>query len=196
MPVQQINNVQVSLTNINFSLILFVVFGLGFLVFLLFIAAYIAFIVYKNRQREERSLKSVLLEVAVSQGNDIKIDAMEQFFSSLNSVKKGGWKQRFDIQPTISFELVARPEDIRFYVWTPKKLEDLIEKQIHGAYPQAEIKEVEEYKEIRIKQAEQLVNKIIQKASQEIFGRIITFNDHQNIMIESLERAKKEGVFD
>ena len=34
------------------------------------------------------------------------------------------------------------PGDIRFYVHTPKKLKDLVEKQINGAYPDAEIKEV------------------------------------------------------
>lgn len=80
-----------------------------------------------------------------------------------------------------------------------KGLEVDLQKQIsdfnQSLLPRLE-KEVEEYKEMRLKQAEQMVNKVVQKASQEIFGRIITFNDHQNIMIESLERAKKEGVFD
>ena len=70
---------------------------------------------------------------------------MEQFFSSLYSIKKGGWKQKFKTQPVISFEIVAKQEDIRFYVWMPKKLKDLIEKQINGQYPDAEIIEVDEY---------------------------------------------------
>src|SRR5260221_3654316 len=133
------------LSNINLPLILLGVFLLAILIIVVAIAAFVIFIQYKNRNREERSLKSVLLEVAVSQGNDIKIDAMEQFFASLNSIKKGGWKQRYDVQPVVSFEIVARQEDIRFYIWTPKKLEDLIEKQIHGAFPDAEIKAVDEY---------------------------------------------------
>lgn len=106
---------------------------------------YFVFILFRSRGREERSIKSVLLEVAVPRDNEIKIDAMEQLFSSLYSVKKGGWKQRFSQQPAISFEIVGRPEDIRFYVWTPKKIQDLVEKQIHGAYPEAEILEVPEY---------------------------------------------------
>src|SRR5258708_31443445 len=70
---------------------------------------------------------------------------MEQMFSSLFSIKKGGWKQKYDVQPIISFEIVAKQEDIRFFVWVPKKLQDLIEKQIHGAYSDADIKEVPEY---------------------------------------------------
>jgi hypothetical protein len=70
---------------------------------------------------------------------------MEQFFGSIFSVKKGGWKMRFSTQENISFEIVAKKEEIKFFVWTPKKLQDLVEKQIHGAYPDAEIKEEEEY---------------------------------------------------
>jgi len=100
---------------------------------------------YRYRDREKRSLDSVLLQVAVSRGNEVKIDAMEQLFASLHAIKKGGWKQRFSTQPQISFEIIAKPEEIRFYVWTYKSLQDLVEKQIHGAYPDAEIVEVPEH---------------------------------------------------
>ncbi|MGD8744515.1 MAG: type IV secretion system DNA-binding domain-containing protein [Candidatus Woesebacteria bacterium] len=100
---------------------------------------------YRYRDREERSIDSVLLQIAVPRSNEIKIDAMEQLFSSLYSVKKGGWKQKYSHQSAISFEIVARQEDIRFYVWTPNPLRDLVEKQIHGAYPDAEILQVQEY---------------------------------------------------
>ncbi len=145
MPITTNYNLPISVSNINLNLIILGILFLAILVIVLAGVGFIAFIHYKNRNREERSLKSVLLEVAVAQGNDIKIDAMEQFFSSLNSLKKGGWKQRYDVQPVVSFEIVARQEDIRFYIWTPKKFEDLIEKQVHGAYSDAEIKVVDEY---------------------------------------------------
>jgi len=100
---------------------------------------------YKNRGREEASIDSVLLQIAVPRSNEIKIDAMEQLFSSLVSIKKGGWKQKYSTQPAMSFEIVGKLEDIRFYVWTPKSYKDLIEKQIHGAYPDADVVEVQEY---------------------------------------------------
>ncbi len=141
MPIQQASN----LLSVNLNLIFIGIFFVVILIIAAVVAGFLFFTSYKNRKREERSLKSVLLQVAVPQGNDIKIDAMEQLFSSLNSIKKGGWKQRFDIQPVVSFEIVARPEDIRFYVWCPRNLVDLIEKQIHGAYSEAEIVEVDEY---------------------------------------------------
>ncbi|MBI2405484.1 ATP-binding protein [Candidatus Microgenomates bacterium] len=116
--------------------------GIGGL--LVAVAAYIGLTAFRFRGREERSLDSVLYQIAVPRDNEIKIDAAEQMMASLASIKKGGFWQQFKVQDALSFELVARPEDIRFYVWAPKRLADLIEKQIHGAYPDAEVVEVSE----------------------------------------------------
>ena len=128
------------LNTIFFALILLTAFAfLGIVLGVVFLTQ------FKHRKREEESIDSVLLQVSVHKGNETKIDAMEQFFDSLYSVKKGGWKQKYAIQPTISFEIVAKKEDIRFFIWTPKEFQDLIEKQVHGAYPDAEIIEVPEY---------------------------------------------------
>ncbi len=137
-----LENISIS---INLGAIVFGLFLIGILAVALVGLWYTLFAFFKHRDREERSIDSVLLQVAVPKGNEIKIDAMEQMFATLSSIKKGGWKQKFDIQPVISLELVARREDIRFYVWVPKKLQDMIEKQIHGAYSDADIKEVPEY---------------------------------------------------
>ncbi|KKR63495.1 MAG: hypothetical protein UU03_C0003G0002 [Candidatus Woesebacteria bacterium GW2011_GWA1_40_45] len=133
--------------NILFDLnvVLLLIALLGLFALLLAALIYIGFTLFRYRDREERSVNSVLLSVAVPRGNEIKIDAMEQLFASLYSIKKGGWKQKFSFQPAISFEIVAKPEDIRFYVWVPTKIKDLVEKQVHGAYPDAEVTEVPEY---------------------------------------------------
>ncbi len=125
------------------TIVLFLVLIL-FLVFIFATLGYVAFIIFRYRGREERSVDSVYLQVAVPRLNEIKTDAMEQLFASLYSIKKGGWKQKFAVQPAISFEIVARDEDIKFFVWTPSIYKDLVEKQIHGAYPDAEVKEVQE----------------------------------------------------
>ncbi|KKQ74933.1 MAG: hypothetical protein US95_C0014G0008, partial [Candidatus Woesebacteria bacterium GW2011_GWB1_38_5] len=114
-------------------------------IFVCAVAAYFIFTHIKHRNREEESIDSVLLQVAVHKNNEIKIDAMEQLFSALYSIKEGGWKQKYKTQPVLSFEIVAKKENIRFYVWTPKKFQDMIAKQIHGAYPDADVIEVQEY---------------------------------------------------
>ena len=101
---------------------------------------------WKFKDREKRSLEFVLLQIAVPRDNEIKIDTAEQMFASLFSVKKGGGILGFlKAQEHMSFEIVAGKEDIRFYVSVPEKLRDLVEKQIHGAYPGADIHEVDEY---------------------------------------------------
>ncbi len=131
--------------SIDINLIIGTLITVGILVFGLAVLGYVVFTMFRHRQREEKSIDSVLLQVAVPRTNELKIDVMEQLFSSLYSMKKGGWQQKFNIQPTVSFEIVAKPEDIRFYVWAPKKIKDLVEKQINGAYADAEIIEVDEY---------------------------------------------------
>ena len=50
------------------------------------VGAYFWFVGYKNRDREKRSIDSVLLQIAVPHANEIKIDAMEQLFAALYGV--------------------------------------------------------------------------------------------------------------
>lgn len=131
--------------SIDYTLVIITLVFSGFFLFLIVGGAIVALAFLRGRGREERSVDSVLLQIGVPKNNEVKIDAMEQLFTALYSIKKGGWKQKYSTQPAVSFEIVARLEDIKFYVWTPKSFQDLIEKQIHGAYPDAEIKEVPEY---------------------------------------------------
>ncbi|MEK7593037.1 MAG: DUF87 domain-containing protein [Patescibacteria group bacterium] len=126
------------------------VFAVVIIVILFFIAAligigYIVFIFWKYRDREKHSLEYALMQIAVPRENEIKIDAAEQMFASLASISHHGFWSFLKPQEHLSFEIVASHEDIRFYVSVPKKLKDLVEKQIHGAYPGADIKEVNEY---------------------------------------------------
>lgn len=138
----------IDITSLFVSLvILLTLFGSLFL--LIFFGAYLAIAFYRHRDREQKSLDMVCLQVAVPRDNEIKTDAMEQVFNSLSAIKKGGlgpfgWFSFLQAQPAISFEIVAVKEDIRFYIVVPNKLRDLVEKQIHGSYPGADIKTVEE----------------------------------------------------
>ncbi len=120
--------------------------GVGFGLVGVGLVAYGLFFYLRYKKREEYSLSFVVLEVAVPRDNEIKIDAAEQMFSAFASLRKSGmWGGKFTKQDHVSFEIVARKEDIRFFVAAPEKLKDMVEKQIHGAYPGAQVKEVEEY---------------------------------------------------
>jgi type IV secretory pathway TraG/TraD family ATPase VirD4 len=126
------------------------VFGVSMLVILVFAGillaiAYVAFLFWKYRDREKHSLEYQLLQIAVPRENETKIDAAEQMFAALFGIHHGGFWSFLKPQEHISFEIVAKREDIRFYVSVPSKLVDLVEKQINGAYPGADIKPVDEY---------------------------------------------------
>src|SRR3989304_9348904 len=75
----------------------------------------------KSRARHEKALDTSLLEVSLPRENEIKIDAAEQLFSGLTSIS--GTKGMFGflkVPDIISFEIVEKPQDIRFYVGVPK----------------------------------------------------------------------------
>lgn len=120
------------------------------LFFLIVVLAILAVFVYmffqwfKHRKREHYALNFVTLLVRVPRDNEVKIDAAEQMFAGLYSLKKSGWFAWAQPEEMFSFEIVALQEEISFYVGCPKNIRDLVEKQIHGAYPNAEIKKVDE----------------------------------------------------
>jgi len=131
------------LTAIMFSLI-------GSILMLIVIAVIISGFVYmviqwlKHRNREEYSLSFVNLLVKLPKDNEIKIDAAEQMFAGLSSLKKSGFFSFFKREDLVSFEIIALKESIAFYISCAREVQDLVEKQVHGAYPCATIKEVDE----------------------------------------------------
>lgn len=132
---------------INLTFIFLLSFLLASLVIAFFGAILLAIgFFWKSRERHDKSLDTTLLEISLPRENEIKIDAAEQLFSSLTSIKgTRGILGFLKVPDVISFEIVAKLQDIRFYVGVPNKLRDMVEKQIHGSYPDAQILEVEEY---------------------------------------------------
>ncbi|MFH1186598.1 MAG: TraM recognition domain-containing protein [Candidatus Levyibacteriota bacterium] len=121
---------------------------LGFLIssFIVLTSAaifYVIYLWYRHRNREKDSLNSTLLQITLPRDNEIKIDAAEQLFAGIAGLRKSGKLSFLKSQPHLTFEIVGIPQDIRFYVDVPNKYKDLIEKQINGAYPDAEIKVVD-----------------------------------------------------
>lgn len=98
----------------------------------------------KLRGREKYSLEFVHLLIALPKENEIKIDAAEQMFAAFHALKKEGLFSFLQPEDHFAFEYVAQHEDIKFYVTCADHLRDFVEKQINGAYPGAEIKEVDE----------------------------------------------------
>ncbi len=105
---------------------------------------YLLIIYMRLKKREKISLEMVTLEVKVPKDNEIKIDAAEQMFASFSSLKKSGWFSFLDLDDVVSFEIVGKKAEIRFYVSAPARIIDLVEKTIYSYYPAADIKKVDE----------------------------------------------------
>ncbi len=131
--------------NALFFAIIVVTLVVAFLAVIFIGLGYVFSIWYRNRDRERQSLDSTLLQISVPRDNEVKIDTAEQLFASFASIKGGSGMFSFlKLPPHLSFEIVGMPGDIRFYVNTPNKYRDFVEKQINGAYPDAEIRVVDE----------------------------------------------------
>lgn len=76
------------------------------------------------------------------------ISIMEQVYASFSYLKLGDWWSRLKYgSPYISLEIVSPSErdEINFYIGVPKGYEDILIKQIHGIYPDAELKQITDY---------------------------------------------------
>ena len=113
----------------------------GIFVWLFF---YILIVYLRLKKREQISLDMLTLEVKLQKDNEIKIDAAEQMFASLASLKKSGFFSSLDLDDVVAFEIVGKLTDMRFYVSAPSRLVDLVEKTIYGFYPSADITKVDE----------------------------------------------------
>jgi hypothetical protein len=122
-------------------LLVVAIFCLGFLGFLF----YFLFLLWRERNREKHSLDLALLQVILPRDNEIKIDAAEQLFTNLHSLKTGGKFSFLKPRFFFSVEVVGTPDSIRFYFAIPQKKVNLLERQIYGLYPAAVIKRIDEY---------------------------------------------------
>ena len=100
----------------------------------------------KKEEKKKTMLKYVFMIVRVPFKNEIPPRAMEQVFSSISSLyqKQPFWKKWFSVPEPISFEIIGYKDYIGFFVYTPAKYAQFIEKQILGAYPDAEVYPVKE----------------------------------------------------
>lgn len=98
-----------------------------------------------------RSIKWNLLEVKISREIEKRPKTMEEFFAGIYSSNDVMIDTLYDVYLEgvvdlwFSFEIVSIEGDIHFYIRTPVKSRDMIESQIYAQYPDAEIKEVEDY---------------------------------------------------
>ena len=87
-----------------------------------------------NKDRNEKASDGVLMEVQVPSGNETEIGVAEKMFANLYGIggKGSGIAEKFSVNNCVTFEMIGVPGEIRFYVHCPRKISDLVEKQILG----------------------------------------------------------------
>lgn len=100
----------------------------------------------RERMLISKSNGYVYFEVKLPRTNETEIKAAEQMFAGLLGIgsKITGMKQFTTPKAFVSFEIIAFKERIKFYVVCPKKLAGVVDRQINGTYPTAEINTVKE----------------------------------------------------
>lgn len=116
----------------------------------LIVAGYFVYRYTKKKHLTQRANDLVMVEIRVpkkyerEEYENLKTIAeitsiMDQLFSSLASLYQVGIKGILYGQPIISFEIVAKEKEIIFFVGVPRNLQNLVQKQIHSFYPNANI---------------------------------------------------------
>lgn len=94
--------------------------------------------------RHKAALEQIVFQIQLPKDDETKIDAAEQMFSAFHGLREEHHWSLITPPDVLGFSIVARNRSIEFYVFAPKEHSDFIEKQIHGAYPNAEIRIAEE----------------------------------------------------
>lgn len=102
------------------------------------------------RKKYILSLKWVLLEIKPPPDVQKSPKIAENIFAGLHGAyfRPMDWKDKFfkgAVQPWFSFEIVSNGGDIGFFVKTPENFRNHVESIIFAQYPDAEIKETDDY---------------------------------------------------
>lgn len=106
-------------------------------------------LIAKTNEYTFYKMEWMILEVRPPQIVDRTPQAMEQVFAGLHGIFSGPkWFERYrdgKISPWISCEIVSLGGDVRFYIRCLKKHRNIVEANIWAQYPDAEIRETDDY---------------------------------------------------
>ena len=72
--------------------------------------------------------------------------------------------------------------------------QDLVRKEIEGEYDEVK-KDLVAYREKELKKVDDGIYQLLQRVTQIVLGKALPLSDQENLITESLEKAKQEGIF-
>lgn len=130
-----------------------------------------------SKQSLDTALQKITADIQ-NQANSSSSDYLTKYKSSLNEVST---KSLTDFQNYL------------------KQFESDMQKQMKdfrsSLLPQIQ-NELENYKKEKFREADKKVDEVVRKVAEKVLNKTLSSEDHQKLIIDSLERARKEGVFD
>jgi hypothetical protein len=132
-------------------------------------------------QNQKDVLSNTSLEVTgkykelIERANQQNIDILTNIYKDIEKQAKNSYSRYVNLLEHQTFEA-----------------EKIAETRMKEEYEKLEI-ELKQQKELKLQELNEKIFKIIQKVSKEVIGRSITPADHDTLIIEALEKAKKEG---
>ena len=122
----------------------------------LFLGVYLFFKNVLGKGRLTRALNMTLFLVSLPKAQSAEkerknhkelISVMEQFYTSLSNLKDSKSRNFIYGKPIICFEMAVQHagEEICFYMACPRRWAGILEKQIHGFFPAADVRPVDDY---------------------------------------------------
>ncbi len=104
---------------------------------------------YYIKERWDKTIKRIVLEIKIPKETLKPIKAMDQVFAGFHAIHDiTTWREKWVegvFQLNLSFEIVSIDGKVHFYIRTPEMFRKLIESNIYSQYPEAEISVVDDY---------------------------------------------------
>ena len=147
----------------------------------------------KKEFREQLKLVSINSLKAFEEAS---LDFLKSYQKELIDSKLNTIKIVSNISKDIESDTVSELKDFKEILKKETYASQIIvEQKIEEEYTQTQ-KEIEDYKTERMKKVENQIYNIIQTVSILVLGKAISLADHESLVIDSLNKAKREKVFE
>lgn len=111
---------------------------------------------------------------------DLKLKNIEVFQNVSNDIEKGALEEIKSFRESVERLTISS--------------EDLVKKKIDSDYKIVK-QEISAYKENELKKIRDSIYELLEKISKITLGKALNLSDHEDLVIESMEKAINEGVF-
>ena len=143
---------------------------------------------YKEALKEQfDKLSKLNIDFYIAASSDIRNKLIEEQEKSLDLIQNLSRDFQAEMQKTLeSIKEGLSKENLNPY--------KILEQKLNAEYDSA-VKQIESYKLARIEKLDRGIIKTLEVASLAAFGKVISLQEHKELIVKALEDAKKEGIF-